>query len=620
MLMKKYKFLLLLVTLNLFTLSVFSIDVNGIGYSLNSWNNTAQVVKRTGGYYYDVVIPATVEYEGVVYSVTSIGEGAFEGSTGMTSITFPNSITSVLIRAFSGCTSLAAVHISDLASWCKIKFKSNPLGLAQHLYLNGIEVKDLVVPDNVDRIGDRAFAGYKALTSVVITNGVTEIGNSSFSGCSELTELTLSNSLLKIGDFAFYNCSKLSSVKIPDQVTSIGSSAFSYCTNLTSINIPSSVKTIEGTAFYGCTKMNAVHITDMKAWFEISFSGSGANPLSSAHNLYLNGARIISLYIPDYANSVNDYAFEGWNGTDVTFVEGATSIGNGAFYRCPNLTNVSISSSVLSIGNSAFYECPKLKYVHLSNSIKTIGNTAFWKCNSLESIFIPNSVTSLGISAFAYCDKLASVRLSDNLSVIEKYTFSDCPITSIIIPNSVTSIEENAFYRCPLKSLTLSENLISIGENAFLLGRFSTLIIPNSVKTIDRGAFELNDYLRTVVLGNQCENIGETVFNNNDSLKDFYCYSDVVPNAELTAFNDRTTKNATLHVPAKSLNDYKNTAPWSYFFEIVPLTDDDPIPSEITMVNSSRTKTHDYYNLNGVRQSEPKKGVNIINGQKVIVK
>ena len=119
-----------------------------------------------------------------------------------------------------------------MVAWCNINFayvSSNPLYYAHHLYVNGEEVKDLVIPNGVTSIGQSAFSGCSGLTSVTIPNSVTSIDNHVFSGCSVLTSVTIPNSVTSIGESAFSNCSGLTSVTIPSSVTSIGGSAFFGC-------------------------------------------------------------------------------------------------------------------------------------------------------------------------------------------------------------------------------------------------------------------------------------------------------------------------------------------------------------------------------------------------------
>ncbi len=141
-------------------------------------------------------------------SVTSIGDKAFGFCSGLTSVTIGNGVTSIGTDAFYECSGLTSVNISDIAAWCNIDFagsESNPLSYAHHLYLNGEEVKDLVIPNSVTSIGNYAFRGCSGLTSVTIPNSVTSIGSYAFSYCSGLTSVTIPNSVTRIGS-AFYGC------------------------------------------------------------------------------------------------------------------------------------------------------------------------------------------------------------------------------------------------------------------------------------------------------------------------------------------------------------------------------------------------------------------------------
>ena len=202
--------------------------------------------------------------------------------------TISNSITFIGGHAFYNCRCLTKTNYTgDIAGWCGINFGgwgSNPTAYSHNLYINDVEVKDLLIPNGVTSIGKIVFAYCGRLTSVTIPNSVTSIGDYAFYKCSAITSVTIPNRVTSIGDGAFEGCSGMSSVTIgnyvtiiegatfafcsgltsvtiPNSVTSIGDYAFSKCSRLTSIKIPNSVTNIGDYAFYGCDKLTSVTIS-----------------------------------------------------------------------------------------------------------------------------------------------------------------------------------------------------------------------------------------------------------------------------------------------------------------------------------------------------------------------
>ena len=319
--------------------------------------------------------------------VTSIGSCAFEGCTGLTSIKIPNSVTSIGIYAFQSCSNLTSVHISDLAAWCRINFGSNPLRYAHHLFLNGQEIRDLIIPDGVTSIGSCAFSECSGLTSVTIGNSVTSIGRSAFSGCSGLISVIIPNSVTSIENSTFSDCASLTSITIPNSVISIGAYAFYYCTGLTSIEIPNSVTSIGYRAFDGCSSLTSV-------------------------------------VIPNSVTSIGDDAFDNCSALiSVTIL--CPTVGSW-FRKKTSIKELIFGESVTSVAGSAFYCCSGLTSLEIPNSVTSIGNNAFNGCSGLTSVSIGNGVTSIGGGAFSGCSGLASVTsLNPTPPKIESSTFDE---------------------------------------------------------------------------------------------------------------------------------------------------------------------------------------------------
>lgn len=310
-------------------------------------------------------------------SVTTIGDRAFEDCTSLSSITIPESVTAIGDRAFSGCGSLTDVSITDLDAWCRIDFADGsaiPTLYAKNIWLDGQRIvsvtvpegvtevkaytfygfKDLIqvtIPEGVTTIGDRAFSGCSSLTSITIPAGVTTIGGFAFFSCDSLTSINIPEGVTTIGDSVFRSCSRLTSITIPESVTTIGRCAFYDCCSLTSINIPESVTAIGGSAFYWCSSLKDVYITDLAAWCNIAFGNEEANPLYEAKNLYLNGALVETLEIP----------------------ESVTVIQQGVFRNAACIRRVALPKGLKGVAANAFDGCTNIKEVFYA------GSEAEWK-------------------------------------------------------------------------------------------------------------------------------------------------------------------------------------------------------------------------------------------------
>ena len=159
-----------------------------------------------------------------------MGSYEFYRNINLKKVSISNSVTSIGNDAFRNCSGLTKTNYTgDIAGWCGINFGgwgSNPTAYSHNLYINDVEVKDLVIPNSVTSIGDYAFYGCSGLTSVTIGNSVTSIGWHAFDGCSGLTSVNIGNSVTSLGGRAFYTCTSLTYITIPVSVTILGTYLF----------------------------------------------------------------------------------------------------------------------------------------------------------------------------------------------------------------------------------------------------------------------------------------------------------------------------------------------------------------------------------------------------------
>lgn len=512
-------------------------------------NSNAIVSKDYGniqaGYSLEHYFGGQVEEYILGEEITSIGRLAFEGCSNLTTINIPSSVTSIGANAFLW-SNLTSVHISDMESWYKIQFEnaeSNPVYIANHLYVNGEEIKSLEIPNSVTNIGNYTFAGFKALTSVIIPNSVTSIGEEAFADCTGLSAVRIPNDVTSICKRTFAGCSGLTSIVIPNNVTTIGESAFSHCTKLTSINLPNSVTTIGNYAFFLCEKLTSVSL----------------------------------------GNSV-------------------TSIGKEAFSGCTKIASIDIPNSMTTIGQGAFMGCG-ITSVIIPNSVTSIEEEAFANCGYLTSIDIPNSVTTIGNKAFSYCGKLSSVKIGNGVTSIGGHAFDNCTNLKAV---HITDLEA----WCRIQYGDSQSNPTYWARYLYLNNEeIKDLVIPETITSINDYAFNGCYHLTSVTIPNSVTSIGTYALVVNSDFTDLYCYAEEVPSTKKYAFSHSICQYATLHVPANSIEAYKNAEQWRNFGNIVALTD----PSGIESTEAAQQPTIvERYTIDGKRINQPQRGMNII--------
>ena len=451
-------------------------SVGGGAFLDTPWLNNQQGVVKAGkvviayqGIDKEIVIPEGVTSIGewafcdcdnlqrvtIPEGVTIIGNGAFSGCNSLTDVSIPEGVTSIEASSFCDCSCLVTVRIPESVtsignnafSGCSMltniaipdsvnNIGANAFNKTHWLYskegivkagkvviaYQGID-KEIVIPEGVTSIGERAFCDCNSLQRVLIPEGVTSIGACAFSDCKCLTDVLISEGVTSIGQYAFSGCGKLQRVTIPESVTSIGESVFSGCKSLTDVSIPEGVTSIGQYAFSGCGNLQNVIIPE------------GVERIGN--HAFRNCISLRSLMIPESVTYIGESTFSGCSSlTRVVIPDGVTWIGDRAFSDCSSLTNVILTGSMMNIGEWAFSNCRSLNSITISDNVISIGRGAFSGCCSLTSIAIPDSVTNLGEGVFSGCKSLEDITFLGSKCKLGKVPFGSV-LYSGRIPNGL---------------------------------------------------------------------------------------------------------------------------------------------------------------------------------------
>ena len=390
-------------------------------------------------------------------SVTSIEYAAFYGCSGLTSLTIGKSVTSIGMYAFKNCSALTEITCKAMTppechSDCfEGVDKEIPLYVPEgtkEAYKGADEWKDFTnIQEELpcEPIVGTCGAEGDNLTWTLTCDGELIISGTGamtnwddaftipwYSNRMSIQSVVINDGVTSIGEMAFINCAALSAVTIGSGVTSIGSGAFAYCSGLTEIT---------------CKAMTP--------------------PTCAASECFLNVDKTIPVYAPTKALTDYQNAYVWKEFTNIQSDECLLGFGTcGA--EGDNLTWALSCEGVLTIsgtGAMADYSSDNIpwksnlsdiKSAVIENGATSIGNNAFYNCGSLTSVTISNTVTSIGNNAFRGCSSLSSVTLPEGITSIKLRTFQDCSsLTSITIPAGVTSIVDRAFYKCSgLTSIT----------------------------------------------------------------------------------------------------------------------------------------------------------------------
>ena len=483
--------------------------------------------------------------------------GAFVGS-GLTSITIPASVKAIGPDAFSGCVGLASVTIEGLADGT-----SALLGIGARAF-NGCTLlaQSFTIPESVDYVGAYAFAG-TGVTGVT-WDSPSIVREYTFSGCTALQSVTLNDAITQILQYAFSGCTSLAQIHLPESLVNLGEACdtgdsyaalyqveggvFMNCTALTSVNIPAGVVFLPAQTFAGCTQLANVTFNNatVRLLNRNVFEGCTALQSNATASAPADGDATLTsimndaIYLDRYTDGQRTErvlsAYRG-TGTGVTFAEGVTSIGIGAFAGNTTITSVTIPLTVSAIEGAAFIGCTALQTVDFAEpaegdeteyslAFALAGGDkggVFGGCTALTTVTIPAHTTTFRLKPDGSTTSTGGIYLVNGCSALKDVYFN------------VVDCEDFGSSSCLLRNAGDGGITLHIGEDvtsipAYLAGASSAsnaakiknvVFLGDKVETIGEGAFRYCTSLTGIDLPASVTEIGSQAFENCASFVQF---------------------------------------------------------------------------------------------------
>lgn len=440
---------------------------------------------------------------------------AFEGCVRLLTITIPSTMETLPIEAIAACPSVRSIDIAEnnpyFSSDGLIIYNANKTELLFYSKTNTPENGEYTPIDSVVKIRGGAFRNNDRIKVLNIGKNVEEIGDYAFAGMSALTTVNFedSTSALTLGKGVLQGTGSLGNIVLPSRIREISEEMFRNSA-IAVVTIGSSVTVIGKNAFTGCTGL-----------MEIIFA-EGCNIETIPESAFENVAAG-TITIPKSVKVIESRAFANVSASEIIFEEGSvlTTIGDGAFTGS-GLVSISLPSSVTTLGKGVFKGAKKLTSVSLDGTaLVNIPDETFTDCKKLKSFNVPNTINDIGYRAFYCCYSLASVTYEaggEGALTIGDQAFHLCSkLTTLALPSRTESIGERAYYAVKATEATFTDSemggtdatsgLKHIGSRAFEQSSLKTIELPEGLLTIGSYAFLQSKSLTSAVIPSTVTNL-----------------------------------------------------------------------------------------------------------------
>lgn len=349
--------------------------------------------------------------------VEEIAANAFENQSGLTKVSFPQTLKLLGAKAFLNCTALEEVTFADGIALSEV---------GGNAFENCKELKAVKIPAGISKVGTYVFKNCTSLAEVNIPEGYTALPNYMFNGCTALKSIKLPNSLTSIGQYTFKGTG-LESIELPAgyQVSKVSADiyAFQDCANLKSVILPAALTILPNQFFNGCTSLSTIKLLDANG------------------NIIGNDNEVL---LPEALTEIGSGTFKNCASiTKIAIPESVAKYGSNCFEGCSGITEITIPGTDTTVfAGSMFLNCTALKKVVFSDLLVDLSKATlmFKGCTALSEVILPSAVTKLANEMFAGCTSLTGIALPDTLVFLGYHTFAMSGLIEVTIPKGVTQL------------------------------------------------------------------------------------------------------------------------------------------------------------------------------------